>query len=101
MKIKGFGDSLRSSLWAWRESVTQRFVFNPNEGIDPGDIRALNLEIEQKRRSLVRALSSGTLTLKSILLPWKVERDRALSDLNQYSKAVAQAEVNVKEVGRW
>jgi DNA-binding helix-hairpin-helix protein with protein kinase domain len=101
MQIKGFGDSLKSNLWGWRVSVEQRFVFNPKEGMDPADMRTLNLEIEQKGASLAQALSSGPLTLKNILLPWKVERDSALANFNGHNKAVAQAEVNQKELERW
>jgi DNA-binding helix-hairpin-helix protein with protein kinase domain len=99
--IKGFGPALKAALWAWRLSKEQLFVFNSAEGIDPADIRALDLELAQKKAALVHALSSGPAALRQILLPWQVERSRALANLNHWSRAVAQAEVNTKELARW
>ncbi len=54
LNIKGFGPSLKASLLTWRNVVEQRFVFNPNEGIEPADIRALDQELSQRRAALMR-----------------------------------------------
>jgi DNA-binding helix-hairpin-helix protein with protein kinase domain len=98
--IKGLGPASITALCDWRLSIEQRFVFNPAEGIDPVDVRALDLELAQKKAALVGALSAGPPSLKQVLLPWQVERTSALANLSHWSKAVAQAEVNVKQLVR-
>jgi DNA-binding helix-hairpin-helix protein with protein kinase domain len=101
LAIKGFGSVLKSALWQWRMSIEQRFVFNPNEGVDPADIRVLDMDLVQKNTALIKSLSSGPQALKQVLLPWQVERSSALANLNYWTKAVAQAAVNIHELGRF
>jgi DNA-binding helix-hairpin-helix protein with protein kinase domain len=64
LNIKGFGPTLRASLLAWRTVVEQSFRFNPNEGVDPADIRTLDQELVQRRAALIRSLSTGSQQLK-------------------------------------
>ena len=99
--IKGFGPALKSALIYWRMSVEQQFVFNPNEEIDPADIRALDHELAQKRAGLVQSLSSGPQTLGQILHPWQVERSSAVANVNQWARTLAQTEVNMKALGQF
>ena len=101
LAIKGFGPALKSALWQWRMSIEQRFVFNPNEGVDPADTRVLDMDLAQKQTALIKSLSSGPQALKQVLLPWQVERSSALANLNYWTKAVAQAAVNIHELGRF
>jgi DNA-binding helix-hairpin-helix protein with protein kinase domain len=101
MAIKGFGPTLRAALWQWRQSIEARFVFNPHEGFSPADLRAVEAEIAQKRATLIQALSAGPQALKQVLIPWQVERATALSNLNHWSRIVAQTEVNLESLGRF
>jgi DNA-binding helix-hairpin-helix protein with protein kinase domain len=101
LNIKGFGPSLKSSLLAWRAAVEQRFVFNPNEGVDPADIRALDQELGQLQAGLIRSLSTGTQQLKQALMPWQVERASLITNLTDWAKRLAQTEVNTKTLGRF
>lgn len=98
--IKGFGPALKSNLLAWRHWVEQGFVFNPNEAPDPGDIRVIEQQVEQKRAQLIRALSNGPATLKQVLHTWQVERLNAIANVELWRKATAQAETNFKALGR-
>ena len=98
--IKGFGPGLKSNLLAWRHWVEQGFVFNPNEAPDPGDVRVIEQQIEQKRDQLIRALSNGPTTLKQVLHSWQVERVSAIANVELWRKAAAQAETNYKALGR-
>ena len=100
LNIKGFGPALRASLLAWRTLVEQSFAFNPNEGIDPADIRALDQELSQGRAKLVQSLSTGPQQLKQALLPWQVERSSLMTNLVEWAKQLAEAEVNIKSLGR-
>lgn len=100
MNIKGFGPALKSNLLGWRHWVEQGFVFNPNEPIDPADLRVLEQQMAQKHAALVAALSNGPATLKKVLHEWQVERSSAIANVNFWSKALAQAEVDRKALGR-
>jgi DNA-binding helix-hairpin-helix protein with protein kinase domain len=101
LNIKGFGPALKSALIYWRMSIEQQFVFNPNEGIYSADIHALDHELAQKRIALVQSISSGPQALRQILLPWQVERSSAVATVNQCARALAQAQVNMKALGRF
>jgi DNA-binding helix-hairpin-helix protein with protein kinase domain len=101
LNIKGFGPSLKASLLGWRDFVEAQFVFNPNQGIDLADIRALDQEIAQRRAALMQSLSSGCQQLKQALLPWQVDRSSLLANLKVRAKQLAQAEVNFKALGRF
>jgi hypothetical protein len=101
LEVKGFGPSLISALCSWRAAIERRFVFNPNEGIDPADHRSLDAEIAQKRSALIQSISAGPRTLKQIVLSWKIDHDAALANVNQWSSVVAQAELNLKHLRRW
>ncbi len=99
--IRGFGPALMAALIFWRASIERQFVFNPNEPIDPGDIRLLDYELAQKRAELVRFLSAGPKKLRQILLPWEIERAGAVLNVNEAAKAIAQMDVNVRALGRF
>ena len=100
LHIKGFGPSLKTSLLAWRTVVEQGFAFNPNEGIDAADIHALDQELSQRQAALIKSLSTGPQQLKQVLLPWQVERASLMTNLGEWAKQLAQAEVNIKALGR-
>lgn len=100
LNIKGFGPALRASLLAWRMMVEQSFRFNPNEGIDPSDIRALDQELARRHAALIQSLSTGSQQLKQTLLPWQVERASLITNLGDWAKQLAQGEVNVMALGR-
>jgi DNA-binding helix-hairpin-helix protein with protein kinase domain len=99
--IKGFGPSLKANLLAWRAEIERSFVFNPNEGIDPADIRALDHELAQRRGALTQSLLGGAQQLRAALLPWQVERSKLLAALNILAKRLAQAEADFKALGRF
>jgi len=101
LEIKGFGPTLRASLLGWRNSVEQEFVFNANEGVDPADIRALNQELEQKRLILMKSLSAGPQQLRGTLLRWQTDRSRLFANLESLAKNLAQAEANLRALGRF
>jgi DNA-binding helix-hairpin-helix protein with protein kinase domain len=101
LDIKGFGPALRAAVLAWRYVIEQRFVFNPNQGIDPADVRAIEQDIAKKRAALIQSLSTGSQQLRQVLIPWQVERSRLAANLNDWAKEVAQAEVNIRALGRF
>ena len=101
ININGIGPTLLSTLLNWRRSIERRFVFNPNQEIDPIDIRTLDHELAQKKAALVRSLSAGPQVLRQILAPWQTERVSVAANISHCAKAVAQAEVNLRYLGRF
>lgn len=64
--VPGFGHVLVGNLRAWRNSVESRFVFDPNKGVDPDDIRSIEQEIIARRIQLETRLISGVSELRQI-----------------------------------
>lgn len=64
--VPGFGVVLAGSLIAWRQLVESRFVFNPQKGVDPRDIQAVEKEIMAKRTEIERSLLSGPSQLQRV-----------------------------------
>jgi DNA-binding helix-hairpin-helix protein with protein kinase domain len=99
--IKGFGPSMRKTLLAWRISLEQTFQFDPNEGINPRDIRDVEVELEQRRAEAIRTLSGGPQALHQSLNLWLAQRDLLMEHLNQSAQRLAQTEVNMKALTKW
>ena len=55
--ISGFGPVIAGNLVAWRRSVEKRFMFDPNQPINPTDIAAVKPNFS--RRSYQRCLTGG------------------------------------------
>jgi DNA-binding helix-hairpin-helix protein with protein kinase domain len=100
LNIKGFGPLLKTALLVWRQSIEQRFVFDPAKGIDPIDIQQLDHELGQRRDALTQSLSRGSPQLRQVLLPWQVQRSSVNARLVRLAQELAQAEVNTKALGR-
>ena len=95
--IKGFGPSLAGNIVAWRKSLEHRFVFNPNQPINPADVLAVKTAIANKRIDLEKKLrtalselekrSNGILSLRNSLKSsaeqvWKAKRQAELDHAN-------------------
>ena len=57
--INPFGPSIAGSIVAWRTSLERRFVFNPNQPINPADITAVKVAIATKRIDLEKQLRAS------------------------------------------
>lgn len=77
--IPGFGEALIISLIAWRKSLTNKFVFNPGEPLNPQDIRALKLKLTNKRRELDRKIRICVSELKKVS-DFTIDQRRKLAD---------------------
>jgi DNA-binding helix-hairpin-helix protein with protein kinase domain len=99
--IKGFGPMMRSTLLAWRASIEQEFRFQPNLGVDPQDLRALDQDLDQKRADAVRLLVAGPQLLQRELDSWLVQRNQVLQQLSQKAQRFAQTELNMIALRSW
>ncbi len=64
--IPGFGQSLCGALMAWRRMHEQKFIYNPNLGVDPADKVALEQQFTPRRLKLEQELSNGAVSLQMI-----------------------------------
>lgn len=98
--VPGFGPKLCGTLYAWRQSLEARFVFNPATGVDRRDIDKIEHEIVVERRRLEQAAQSGYDELRRL-------RDRVVHARTQLRGAVEaaytaylQADMNYRAVSR-
>jgi DNA-binding helix-hairpin-helix protein with protein kinase domain len=99
--IKGFGPTMQETLLAWRASIEQQFRFDPNKGIYPEDLRQVEQELQQKRAESIRALMAGPQQLTRTLQQWDVRSLHCQTELADATKRLAQAQVDVSELGYW
>ena len=59
LNIDGFGPYLTKELMLWRKSIENKFVFNPQIGIDPYDIKALNHKFQNEKNKIENQLLTG------------------------------------------
>ena len=93
-KVYGFGPVYTSKLLSWRNSIEQRFVFNPAIGIDPADRRALETEIATTRAKLEKELQSGPSELRRINQQILIARSAIFPMVETNIKAASQADLN-------
>jgi len=66
-QIVGFGPQLSDKLCAWRTELEANFRFDPNRGIDPRDIRALDQEfgaLQKPWQEILEAAPKELLAIK-------------------------------------
>ncbi|SOY52704.1 hypothetical protein [Cupriavidus taiwanensis] len=94
--IKGFGERLTREIVGWRKKLEARFVFDPNKGIDPADIAALQQRYTQLKRQLEAQLASGSEQLKQVRLKTEQQRTILREMVLNANLLVAQAEEDYK-----
>ncbi len=94
--VPGFGQFLTRQLLAWRQALESKFVFNPNRGVDPEDVRTLDREIAGKRTSLESSLLGGAPELVRINTQIIMARQSLAKDLENASRELLQAEANAR-----
>jgi len=99
--IKGFGPTMRATLLAWRSSLELTFQFDPNRGIDPGDARAIEQEMNQRRADAIRALANGPQILQQSLDVWYTQQGSVMEQLKRSAKRLAETEVDMRALRRW
>jgi DNA-binding helix-hairpin-helix protein with protein kinase domain len=62
--IQGFGPTLVSSLTTWQQGLVTRFVFNPNEPLNPRDLSALKAKVASRKRELEGKIRAAVASLQ-------------------------------------
>jgi DNA-binding helix-hairpin-helix protein with protein kinase domain len=90
MRISGFGYNLTSVLLAWRDRISERFVFDPSEGVTAQEMASLDRRFQGSQTILERQLRSGPRMLASARD--ETLRARALLDLETRKAATNMAQ---------
>lgn len=94
-RVPGFGQQRVRSLMDWRRSVEKHFVFDPNQGVDPGDVATINNRLNAVAKSLEAELRSGKSAL--LALREKMNQDITAATktmegiLSKYDQALCDA----------
>jgi DNA-binding helix-hairpin-helix protein with protein kinase domain len=64
--VPGIGRVLQSNLFEWRDSLVQRFRFDPRRAVDPQDIAKVEQEVLLEKKKLEVNLRQGVTELRQI-----------------------------------
>ena len=98
-QIPGFGPATAGLLLSWRTDLERRFVFNPSQPINPGDIAQVKSDIAQRRLALETALKADLLAIRTAAAEIQRSRtdftNRAGAVWVEYKQAEADEKVRV------
>jgi DNA-binding helix-hairpin-helix protein with protein kinase domain len=92
LQINGFGPVIAGSLVAWRTSIERKFVFKPNEPVNPADVTAVRVAILKERSELEAKLRQSLARLERASNETRSMRNSLLAAAQQCWKARKQAE---------
>ena len=98
LSIPGFGPSLTSRLMAWRWVHEQKFVFNPNVGVNPADVAVVEQEFTALKMKLEQELRNGPLTLQQMSQQIRQMRETLRPGLDQATRSLAVARADYAAV---
>ena len=92
--IQGFGPTLVSSLTGWQRALVARFVFNPNEPINPRDLSALKAKIASRKSELEGKIRAAVASVQQASNLSLEQRRKFAEVANRTVVAAKQAELN-------
>lgn len=98
LAVPGFGPVYTSYLMTWRSMIEQKFVFNPNQGVDPADRAAVEREITVAKSRLEEELQKGPRHLLQLSSQIKTARRTMQPAVEQSLRVLVQAEIDLKNV---
>jgi DNA-binding helix-hairpin-helix protein with protein kinase domain len=99
ISVPGFGDVLKGTLNAWRQSLEKRFVFNPATGVDSRDVQKVEQDILTERRRLEQAARTGHNELSQVHARIINTRNQLRGSVETAYRVHLQAAVDYKTVG--
>jgi DNA-binding helix-hairpin-helix protein with protein kinase domain len=94
ISVPGFGPVLRSNLFEWRDTLAQRFRFDPRKADDPQDIARIEREVLVEKKQLEDKLRAGVNELRQIQQQITVFRQHSRAQLEGLQREYAQAAAN-------
>lgn len=92
--VPGMPGRALDSLMAWRTSIEQDFLFNPNLPTDPADLARVERELLAERHQLEGQLQNGLATLKQIRSDIAAARRSLKEPTERAYRNFAQAQID-------
>jgi DNA-binding helix-hairpin-helix protein with protein kinase domain len=92
LQINGFGPVIAGSLVAWRTSIERKFVFKPNEPLNPADVSSVRSAILKEKSDIETKLRQCLTRLERASNETRSMRNSLQSAAVQCWKARKQAE---------
>jgi hypothetical protein len=94
-QVSGFGPVIAGSLVAWRTSIERRFVFKPNQPLNPADVAAVKAAILKERSEIEIKLRQSLTRLERASNDTRSVRNSVQAAAAQTWKARRQAELDL------
>jgi DNA-binding helix-hairpin-helix protein with protein kinase domain len=106
LRVPGFGGTLSYRLVSWRQTLEQKFVFNPEQSVTPADKYAVDQEIHSLRLKLEQELLNGPTHLRQIAGEIEAARASVQEKFVAARQSLFQADqdlsaVSMRHYGRW
>ena len=95
LNVSGIGPARYSTLISWRASIEARFQFNPNLGINPADLAAVEKKFATRRLEMERLLLQGERELEILRRRAEQLRQAPASRFAQAAARLAQARADL------
>jgi DNA-binding helix-hairpin-helix protein with protein kinase domain len=96
LRVPGFGGTLSYKLVSWRQSLEQKFVFNPSQSVTPTDKYVVDQEIHSIRLKLEQELANGPTHLRQIIQDISTARESLRDKLEEARLTLSQCELDLK-----
>jgi DNA-binding helix-hairpin-helix protein with protein kinase domain len=93
-RISGFGPATSALLVAWRQFHERKFVFNPNQPINPSDIARVKSQVAQQRLRLEQVLRTRLTELRQISAEIQQGRSTTIGHAASVWRDLKQAEAD-------
>jgi DNA-binding helix-hairpin-helix protein with protein kinase domain len=94
-QVPGIGPTFRARLLGWRLSLEGRFKFNPNLGIDPSEIRAIDQQIAVRKHELETQVMKGISELRQCSARVSAARQQLDLSFKQVLNELAQLQADL------
>jgi DNA-binding helix-hairpin-helix protein with protein kinase domain len=92
--VPGFGQLLIIQLIIWRQSLVNKFKFDPSRGVDPADMQGVDRDIAKRRGEIEALLSKAPAELSELRRRIIAARGRLQDQLEKALMDVAQAQAD-------
>lgn len=94
INIPGFGPVRTDSVVAWRKSVENRFVFDPNKALNPSDVTSIKNTVSVKRNALLQEANTRLAACKVKFAEVKTSRSLMPADVQRAFSAYQQSKTD-------
>jgi DNA-binding helix-hairpin-helix protein with protein kinase domain len=99
-RVPGFSGALSYRLLSWRQSLEQRFVFNPAQAVTPNDRYTVEQEIHSIRLKLEQELANGPSYLRVLAQEILAARGALQGKLEEARLVLRQTEADLREAAQ-